>query len=140
MLLKPKHYLYKSKSSTSIDMEIKKVNLQSKLQTFNEHWSPKIVGELNNQYVKIAKVQGDFVKHKHDNEDELFYVIDGTLFIELVDKTLELNPGEFVIIPKGVEHRPYAPNEVSIMLFEPTTTLNTGNTVNEKTVKKLDRI
>ena len=121
-------------------MNINKVNLNEKLQTFTEHWSPKIVGELNNQFVKIAKVQGDFVMHKHDNEDELFYVIDGTLFIELADKTIELNAGEFVIIPKGIDHKPYAPNEVSIMLFEPTSTLNTGNTQNDKTVEKLDRI
>ncbi len=78
--------------------------------------------------------------HKHDNEDELFYVIAGTLFIELEDQTLELNPGEFVVIPKGVEHKPYAPEEVSVMLFEPATTLNTGNIQNERTVEKLDKI
>jgi len=121
-------------------MEIKKVNLQEKLNTFNEHWSPKIVGELNSQYVKIAKVKGDFVMHNHENEDELFYVISGQLFIELKDKTIELNEGEFVVIPKGVDHRPYAPEEVSIMLFEPSTTLNTGNKVSDLTVEDLDRI
>ena len=121
-------------------MSINKVNLQSKLSTFSEHWSPKIIGELNGQHVKIAKLQGDFVMHKHDNEDELFYVIDGTLFIELEDKTIELNRGEFVVIPRSVPHRPYAPEEVSILLFEPTSTLNTGNVENEMTVKQLDRI
>lgn len=121
-------------------MEIVKVNLQSKLDTFNEHWSPKIVGELNNQHVKLAKLKGEFVMHKHDNEDELFYVIEGHLFIELRDKTLELGPGEFVIIPKGVEHKPYAPEEVSIMLFEPASTVNTGNAESELTVTDLDRI
>lgn len=121
-------------------MEIKKVNLHSKLKTFNDYWTPKIVGELNNQCVKIAKFKGDFIMHKHEREDELFYVIDGKLFIELTDKTLELNSGEFVIIPKGVEHKPYAPEEVSVMLFEPATTLNTGNTKNKLTVSKLDKI
>jgi mannose-6-phosphate isomerase-like protein (cupin superfamily) len=121
-------------------MEISKVNLNSKLETFTEHWTPKIVGELNNQLVKIAKFKGDFVMHKHEQEDELFYVITGQLFIELVDKTLELNAGEFVIIPRGVEHKPYAPEEVSVMLFEPSTTLNTGNTENELTVSDLDKI
>jgi len=121
-------------------MEINKVNLNEKLNTFDEHWSPKIVGELNKQHVKIAKLKGEFVMHQHEQEDELFYVIDGTLFIELADKTLELNAGEFVVIPKGVEHKPYAPNEVSVMLFEPKTTLNTGNIKNELTVSDLDNI
>ena len=121
-------------------MEINKVNLQSKLNTFNEYWTPKIVGELNNQFVKIAKFKGEFVMHQHEQEDELFFVIDGKLFIELTDKTLELNSGEFVVIPKGIEHKPYAPDEVSVMLFEPASTLNTGNTENELTVSDLDKI
>jgi len=121
-------------------MEINKVNLQSKLNTFNEYWTPKIVGELNNQFVKIAKFKGEFVMHQHEQEDELFFVIDGKLFIELTDKTLELNSGEFVVIPKGNEHKPYAPDEVSVMLFEPASTLNTGNTENELTVSDLDKI
>lgn len=121
-------------------MEIEKVNLNSKLKTFDEFWSPKIVGELNNQFVKIAKFKGEFVIHKHELEDELFYVIDGKLFIELADKTIELEKGEFVIIPKGVEHKPYAPEEVSVMLFEPMSTLNTGNTKNDLTVLDLDKI
>ena len=121
-------------------MEINKVNLKSKLETFKEYWSPKVVGELNNQFVKLAKFKGEFVMHKHESEDELFYVIDGKLFIELIDKTLELNSGEFVIIPKGVAHKPYAPEEVSVMLFEPASTLNTGNTENELTVSNLDKI
>jgi len=122
-------------------MEIKKVNLSQKLSTFSEYWSPKIIGELNNQHVKIAKVKGDFVMHQHDHEDELFYIISGTLFIEMNDKTLELHPGELVIIPKGTPHRPYAPEEVSIMLFEPATTINTGNLKDSKlTVLDLDKI
>ena len=122
------------------NLVINKVNLNSKLKTFNEYWKPKIVGELNNQFVKIAKFKGEFIKHKHDYEDELFYVIEGKLFIELIDKMLELNTGEFVVIPKGVEHKPYAPEEVSVMLFEPASTLNTGDTENELTISNLDKI
>jgi mannose-6-phosphate isomerase-like protein (cupin superfamily) len=121
-------------------MKINKVNLQEKLDTFDEHWSPKIVGELNNQHVKIAKFKGDFVMHSHENEDELFYVVNGTIFIELEDKTIELNAGEFVVIPRGIEHRPYAPEEASVLLFEPATTLNTGNATSDLTVTDLDTI
>lgn len=121
-------------------MEINKVNLQSKLSEFNEYWTPKIAGELNGQLVKIAKVKGDFVMHQHEHEDELFYVIQGELFIELRDKTIELSAGEFVVIPRGVEHRPFAPEECHIMLFEPASTLNTGNIENELTQKDLDKI
>lgn len=121
-------------------MNIKKVNLHAKLKTFTEHWSPKIVGELNNQHVKIAKLKGEFVMHHHANEDELFYVIAGKLFIELKDQTLELNEGEFVIIPKGVEHKPYAPEEVSILLFEPASTINTGNQESDLTVSSPEKI
>lgn len=121
-------------------MEIQKVNLQSKLDTFTAYWTPKIVGELNNQFVKLAKFKGEFVMHHHEQEDELFYVIAGKLYIELADKTLELNSGEFVIIPKGVAHKPYAHDEVSVLLFEPATTLNTGNGESELTISKLDKI
>jgi len=121
-------------------MEINKVNLQSKLDTFNEYWTPKIVGELNNQHVKVAKFKGEFVMHKHEQEDELFLVIHGKLFIELINKTIELNPGEFVVIPKGIEHKPYSEEEVSVMLFEPISTLNTGNTQNDLTVSDLKEI
>ena len=121
-------------------MEINKVNVQEKLNTFDAYWTPKIVGELNNQLVKVAKFKGEFVTHKHEQEDELFYVIGGTLFIELKDKTLTLHAGEFVVIPRGVDHKPYAPEEVSVLLFEPATTLNTGNTENDLTVTDLDKI
>jgi len=119
-------------------MEINKINVSSKLEQINEYWSPKIIGELNHQYVKIAKFKGEFVKHFHEEEDELFYVIKGKLFIDLNDKTLELNEGEFVIIPKGIEHKPYALEEVSVLLFEPKSTLNTGNVINELTKTDLD--
>ena len=121
-------------------MEIKKINLTDKLGTFQDYWSPKIVAELNHQYVKIAKFKGDFVMHHHEAEDELFYVIYGQLFIELEAETLHLKAGEMVVIPKGIKHKPYAPEEVHVMLFEPASTLNTGNLQNERTVKNLDKI
>jgi mannose-6-phosphate isomerase-like protein (cupin superfamily) len=119
---------------------MEKVNLSEKLALFQDYWSPKILGELNGQHVKIAKFKGEFVWHKHDHEDELFYVINGVLKIEFRDKTVELNPGEFVIVPKGVEHKPVAESEVSVLLFEPATTLNTGNITNELTKKELSKI
>ncbi|WP_276388940.1 cupin domain-containing protein [Eudoraea chungangensis] len=121
-------------------MKIKKVNIAQKLKSFSEYWSPKVVGELNQQMVKIAKFKGEFVMHHHDNEDEFFYVINGELFIEIEDQTLNLKAGEFVIIPKGTDHKPYAPDEVHIMLFEPSSTLNTGNVDNNLTLADLDKI
>ncbi len=122
-------------------MGLSKVNLKEKLSLFSEHWSPKIVGELNGQHVKLAKLKGEFVWHKHDNEDELFYVVKGELKIELRDKTILLGQGEFCIIPKGIEHKPVAENEVEVMLFEPASTLNTGDkTQSEFTKETLDRI
>ena len=117
-----------------------KVKLAEKFELFAEHWSPKIVGELNGQNVKLAKFKGEFVWHKHDNEDEMFFVVDGTLKIEFRDKTVTLNKDEFIIVPKGVEHKPMAENEVLVMLFEPATTLNTGDVENELTKSKLDWI
>lgn len=117
-----------------------KVNLSEKFALFNEHWNPKVVGELNGQHVKLVKFQGPFVFHHHDHEDELFYVVKGSFDMEYTDKTITINEGEFVIVPKGVEHRPNAKEEVWVMLFEPATTLNTGNTENEKTVKDLERL
>ncbi|NRA51215.1 MAG: cupin domain-containing protein [Phaeodactylibacter sp.] len=121
-------------------MAIEKVNLEEKFSTFSDYWNPKIVGELNAQQVKIAKFKGAFTMHHHEHEDELFFVIKGVLHIELVDKTLELKAGEFVIIPKGVQHKPYAAEEVEVMLFEPATTLNTGNETNEFTVQNLEKL
>ena len=121
-------------------MNISKVNVSDKFEGFSELWSPKIAGKLNGQLVKLARLKGDFVMHNHEHEDELFYVIEGTLFIELEDKTLELSEGEFVVIPRGVNHRPFAPEEVKVMLFEPASTLNTGDQVNELTVENLEEI
>ncbi len=115
------------------------INIEQKLAEIKEYWSPVIVGELNGQYVKLAKLFGEFVWHKHDQEDEMFFVIEGKLKIELRDKTLTLSPNEFTIIPKGVEHKPVADEEVAIMLFEPASTLNTGDTINEFTKKDLQK-
>jgi mannose-6-phosphate isomerase-like protein (cupin superfamily) len=119
---------------------IEKVNLQQKLSLFSEHWSPKIVGELNGQHVKLVKVQGEFTWHHHDDEDELFLVIDGSLTIKLQDRDILLNEGEFVIIPRRVEHKPVAEHEAHVLLLEPASTLNTGNVENGRTVKNVERI
>jgi len=121
-------------------MTIEKVNIENKLSLFSEHWNPKIVGELNGQHLKLAKFKGEFVWHKHEHEDELFYVLKGEFNLEFRDKTVTLTAGEFIIVPKGVEHRPVAKNEVSVMLFEPATTINTGEHQNHLTKNKLDLI
>ena len=113
---------------------MEKINVAHKLFLINEYYQPKIVGELNGQHVKLVKFQGEFIWHHHKDEDEMFYVIKGSFDMELRDKTITLNQGEFIVIPKGVEHRPVAHHEVEVMLFEPATTLNTGNIVNERTV------
>lgn len=119
---------------------MEKVNIEQKLSLFSDYWNPKIVGELNGQHVKLVKLKGEFIWHKHDNEDELFYVLKGSLKMEYRDKTIIINEHEFLIVPKGIEHRPIAENEVSIMLFEPATTLNTGNTAGELTKYNLEKI
>lgn len=119
---------------------MEKVNLSEKFEKFQDHWHPRILGELNGQHVKIARLQGEFVWHKHDNEDELFYVLEGELTIEFRDKTVQLNPNEFLIIPRGVEHKPVADKEVRVMLFEPASTINTGDQDSNMTRKNLDRI
>ena len=119
---------------------MEKVNLAEKFSQFIEHWHPKIAGELNGQMVKLVKFKGPFVWHHHEQEDELFYVVKGSFDMEFRDKTIAINEGEFIIVPKGVEHRPNAKEEVEVMLFEPALTLNTGNTENERTVKDLQHI
>lgn len=116
-----------------------KIRLVDQLARIHEHWSPKIVGELNGQHVKLAKVEGAFDWHLHENEDELFLVLAGELRIEFRDAVVELGVGEFLIVPRGVEHRPVAEREASILLFEPVTTRNTGNVVTERTVEELER-
>ena len=113
---------------------MEKVNLEAKLAQIDDHWHPRIVGELNGQHVKLVKVKGTFVWHQHEAEDELFYVLKGELAIEFRDKTVRLGPGEMLVIPRGVEHRPAAAAEVHIMLFEPAGTRNTGNVVSAHTI------
>ena len=117
-----------------------KINLAQKFNLFNEHWSPKIVGELNDSFIKLAKLKGEFDWHHHEQEDELFLVVKGDLTIKFRDKDVSLKPGEFIVIPKGVDHLPVAAEEVQVMLIEPKGTLNTGNVVTEKTKETLDRI
>lgn len=119
---------------------MEKVNIAEKFSLFNEYWSPKIVGEINDSYVKLAKFKGEFVWHQHENEDEMFFVVKGKLLIKFRDKDVWLNEGEFLIVPKGVEHMPVAEEEVHVLLLEPKTTLNTGDQVNEKTVTDLETI
>ena len=116
------------------------IDIAAKLATFTEHWKPKIVGELNGQEVKLAKFRGAFVWHHHEHEDELFLVIDGRFRMELRDQSIDLEAGQFLIVPRGVEHRPVADEEVSILLFEPAGTLNTGNVRSARTVEQLERI
>jgi mannose-6-phosphate isomerase-like protein (cupin superfamily) len=116
------------------------INIEQKLSLFNDHWNPRIVGELNKQHVKIAKIKGEFIWHKHDDEDEMFLVLKGTLKIAFRDKTEIINENEIIIIPRGTEHKPIAEKEVSIMLFEPATTINTGALENELTRKNLEAI
>jgi quercetin dioxygenase-like cupin family protein len=115
-----------------------KVNLLEKFELFRDHWNPRIVGELNGQQVKLARLYGEFIWHQHDAEDELFLVVKGKLRMELRNQVLELNEGEFFIVPRGVEHRPVAIEEVLVMLFEPSSTLNTGNVNDEKTKEILE--
>ena len=117
-----------------------KVNVAEKLARVSEYWSPKIVGELNGQLVKVVKFLGPFVWHHHEHEDELFYVVKGRFRMEFRDRTHDIAAGEFLIVPRGVEHRPVADEEVEVMLFEPASTLNTGNVRNERTIERLERL
>ena len=128
------------KSETGVKPGISVVNIAEKLGRFQEHWKPKIVGEVNDSYVKLVKFQGEFVWHHHEAEDELFLVMKGSLRMRLRDRDLTVCPGEFIVIPRGVEHMPVADEEVQVLLFEPKTTLNTGNVSNERTVPVLERI
>ena len=119
---------------------MEKVNLREKFSQFSEHWSPRIAGELNGQMVKLSKFQGPFIWHHHENEDELFLVVKGRFRMELRDRTIELEEGELLIVPRGVEHRPVADEEVHVLLFEPASTLNTGNVEDERTLHELQRV
>ena len=119
---------------------VEKVNLAEKFSLFDEQWSPKIAGELNDSYVKLVKVQGEFVWHQHEEEDELFLVVKGRLLLKLRDRDVWLEEGEFAIVPRGVEHCPVAEEEAHVVLLEPKTTLNTGDVQDERTVTELERI
>lgn len=119
---------------------IEKVNLARKFALFDEQWSPKIVGDVNDAHVKLVKLQGEFVWHHHELEDELFLVIQGQLVMKLRDGEVVIDPGEFVVVPRGVEHCPCASGECWVLLLEPKTTLNTGQIVNERTVAHLERL
>ena len=119
---------------------MEKVNLAEKLSRFSEYWSPKIVGEVNGQQVKLVKFRGPFVWHHHDAEDELFLVVRGRFRMEFRDRAVWLEEGEFLIVPRGVEHRPVAEEEVHVLLFEPASTLNTGTAGGELTRRVLDRL
>ena len=119
---------------------MEKVNIAQKLSLFSDHFNPRIVGELNGQQVKLGKFKGEFIWHKHDHEDEMFYVLKGEFMMEFRDKKVLLKENEFLIVPRGVEHRPVAEKEVAVMLFEPATTLNTGNVRGEMTREKPERI
>tara|TARA_B100000945_G_scaffold288474_1_gene260868 strand:+ start:312 stop:698 length:387 start_codon:yes stop_codon:yes gene_type:complete len=115
------------------DEFMSKINLKEKLSMFSEHWSPKVISELNDYQIKLVKIQGDFVWHNHSDTDEFFFVIEGKMNIEFENETVELNKGEMYVVPKGVEHRPYAEKECEIMLIEPRGVINTGESQNDLT-------
>ena len=121
-------------------MSVDKVNIKDRFALFDEHWSPKIVGELNGQHVKLVKLLGEFVWHHHDEEDELFLLVKGRFRMEFRDRSVTLEEGEFIVVLRGVEHRPVADEEAHILLFEPASTLNTGNILGEMTIAEPDRI
>ena len=119
---------------------MKKLNVKQKLESFSDQWSPKIIAELNNQQVKLAKLEGEFIWHSHENEDELFYILKGKLVIEFRDRTEVLNEGDMLVIPAGVEHKPFAEKEVHVMLFEPKETKHTGDIDHPRTVHDQEHI
>lgn len=119
---------------------MRKVNIKQSFESFTEQWSPKIVGEVNDSYVKLVKFKGEFVWHHHDDEDEMFLVVKGRMLMRLEDQDITVEEGEFIVIPRGVEHMPVAEEEAHVLLFEPRSTLNTGNVQNERTRPTLDRI
>jgi len=119
---------------------MEKVNLREKLALFSDHWNPRIVGELNGQHVKVVKFQGEFVWHDHAEEDEFFLVLRGSFRMDFRDKSVELNEGDLIIVPRGIEHRPVARQEVEVMLFEPARIKHTGNVESDLTVHEYSRI
>jgi mannose-6-phosphate isomerase-like protein (cupin superfamily) len=130
----------RSKPDVREHRRMEKVNLREKFALFSDRWSPKVVGELNGHHVKLVKLLGEFVWHKHDHEDELFLVVSGRFRMEFRDRQVWLEEGEFLVVPRGVEHRPVAGDEAQVLLFEPATTLNTGDVRDERTVEVPERI
>ena len=127
-------------SSAAAEDAMEKINLASKLALFSDHWSPKVIADLNGQQVKLVKFEGEFVWHHHDDEDELFLVLDGRFRMDFRDRQVWIERGEMIVVPRGVEHRPVAEREVHVLLFEPASTLNTGNQVERRTVEQLERL
>ena len=123
-----------------IGITLDKINIREKLALFDEYWTPKIAGELNGQHVKLVKLSGEFVWHKHDNEDELFLVVQGALSMQFRERTVQIEEGEFIIVPRGIEACPRADNEVHVLVFEPIGTLNTGDAISDKMLRELDEI
>lgn len=119
---------------------MKVINLEDKLSSFSDHWNPRVIAELNGQQVKLVKFQGPFTWHHHENEDELFMVVKGRFRMEFRDHTVWIEQGELIVVPRGVEHRPVADEETAVLLFEPASTLNTGNIENEFTIRDLESI
>lgn len=126
--------------SAKENRSVEKTNVVEKFKGITDYWNPRVVGELNEQMVKLVKLKGEFVWHHHESEDELFFVVWGRLRIEFRDKHVSLEQGEFIVVPRGVDHRPVAEEEAHVLLFEPASTLNTGNVRNERTREKLERI
>lgn len=123
-----------------VQMKVQKVNLSEMFQRFDDFWSPKIIGEVNDFHVKLVKVEGEFIWHQHESEDEFFLVVKGQLTIQLRNEELVLEEGELVIIPRSVEHRPVADKETHLLVFEPASTINTGNVTDERTIEKPERL
>lgn len=115
-------------------------NVRAQFDKFSEHWQPHVIATLNNQHVRVAKIQGEFVWHNHADEDEMFYVVRGSMVLEFRDTTIELSEGDYCVVPRGVEHRPVAKTETWIMLFEPATTINTGDVESEITLRELPEL
>jgi mannose-6-phosphate isomerase-like protein (cupin superfamily) len=128
------------RENTPMTESMEKVNLAEKLALFQDHWNPRIVADLNGQQVKLVKFLGPFVWHQHENEDEMFLVVRGSFRMEFRERVVEIREGEFIVVPHGTEHRPVAENEVAVLLFEPSSTLNTGNVRNERTVERPQRV
>ena len=134
------HILEENNNHIKVKVGSRKINIGDKFDLFKDHWSPKIIAELNGQDIKLAKVKGEFVWHTHKNEDELFFIVKGTLKIKFSNKIIELNEGEMLVVPKGIEHKPIAEEEVWLLLFEPSNTKHTGEVKSDLTVDNYERI